>query len=185
MREMGGPDVPGVGWAAGVERLAMLLPAAPAADRPVGDRPIGPEAGRGGCARPAAARRRRGRPPCQGKPGQRMKRADRIGARRVARRRRARAGRRTVARPWQRRRGGAAPGRTRRPACRLTGRPMVAPGFDSRLGRSWPAATSSKRCWPRSSRASTPAQEGRRTSGRWSRPSRPTPRGASCAISRR
>ena len=38
---MGGPDTPGIGWAAGVERLAMLLAAAPAAPRPVAVVPIG------------------------------------------------------------------------------------------------------------------------------------------------
>jgi histidyl-tRNA synthetase len=32
---MGGPDTPGIGWAAGVERLAMLLAETPAAPRPV------------------------------------------------------------------------------------------------------------------------------------------------------
>jgi histidyl-tRNA synthetase len=83
MREMGGPDVPGVGWAAGMERLAMLLAETPAAPRPVAIVPIGPEAEeraqilahelrRAGIAVDLAFR---------GKPGQRMKRADRIGAR--------------------------------------------------------------------------------------------------------
>jgi histidyl-tRNA synthetase len=83
MREMGGPDVPGVGWAAGMERLAMLLADAPAAPRPVAIVPIGPEAEqraqvlahelrRAGIAVDLAFK---------GKPGQRMKRADRIGAR--------------------------------------------------------------------------------------------------------
>jgi histidyl-tRNA synthetase len=38
---MGGPDTPGIGWAAGVERLAMLLAATPAAPRPVAVVPIG------------------------------------------------------------------------------------------------------------------------------------------------
>jgi histidyl-tRNA synthetase len=83
MREMGGPDVPGVGWAAGMERLAMLLAETPAAPRPVAIVPIGPEAEeraqvlahelrRAGIAVDLAFK---------GKPGQRMKRADRIGAR--------------------------------------------------------------------------------------------------------
>ena len=44
MQAMGGPDVPGVGWAAGVERLAMLLAETPTADRPVAIVPIGAEA---------------------------------------------------------------------------------------------------------------------------------------------
>jgi histidyl-tRNA synthetase len=38
---MGGPDTPGIGWAAGVERLAMLLEATPAAPRPIAVVPIG------------------------------------------------------------------------------------------------------------------------------------------------
>jgi histidyl-tRNA synthetase len=80
---MGGPDVPGVGWAAGVERLAMLLPEAPAADRPVAIVPIGPEA-EAAAAVLAQELRRAGVAvdlAFKGKPGQRMKRADRIGAR--------------------------------------------------------------------------------------------------------
>ena len=83
MREMGGPDVPGVGWAAGIERLAMLLAEAPAAPRAVAIVPIGAEAEeralvlahelrRAGIAVDLAFK---------GKAGQRMKRADRIGAR--------------------------------------------------------------------------------------------------------
>jgi len=39
--EMGGPQTPAVGWAAGIERLAMLLGAAPAASRPVAVIPMG------------------------------------------------------------------------------------------------------------------------------------------------
>jgi histidyl-tRNA synthetase len=38
---MGGPDTPGIGWAAGVERLAMLLEKTPAAARPIAVVPIG------------------------------------------------------------------------------------------------------------------------------------------------
>jgi histidyl-tRNA synthetase len=38
---MGGPATPGVGWASGVERLAMLLAEAPAAPRPVVVVPVG------------------------------------------------------------------------------------------------------------------------------------------------
>jgi histidyl-tRNA synthetase len=38
---MGGPDTPGIGWAAGVERLAMLLDETPAAPRPLAVIPIG------------------------------------------------------------------------------------------------------------------------------------------------
>ena len=40
---MGGPDTPGIGWAAGVERLAMLLAETPEAPRPVAVIPIGAE----------------------------------------------------------------------------------------------------------------------------------------------
>lgn len=83
MREMSGPDVPGVGWAAGIERLAMLLAETPQAPRPVAIVPIGAEAEeralvlahelrRAGVAVDLAFK---------GKPGQRMKRADRLGAR--------------------------------------------------------------------------------------------------------
>jgi len=38
---MGGPDTPGIGWAAGVERLAMLLETTPEVPRPVAVVPIG------------------------------------------------------------------------------------------------------------------------------------------------
>jgi len=38
---MGGPPTPAVGWAAGVERLAMLLAEAPPAPRPVAVIPLG------------------------------------------------------------------------------------------------------------------------------------------------
>ncbi len=41
---MGGPTVPAIGWAGGVERLAMLLAEAPPQPRPVAVVPIGPEA---------------------------------------------------------------------------------------------------------------------------------------------
>ena len=39
--EMGGPPTPAVGWAAGIERLAMLLEAAPPAPAPVAVIPVG------------------------------------------------------------------------------------------------------------------------------------------------
>ena len=42
--QMGGPRAPGVGWAAGIERVAMLLEQAPEAKRPVAIVPIGAEA---------------------------------------------------------------------------------------------------------------------------------------------
>src|ERR1700733_4873791 len=42
--EMGGPMTPAVGWAAGIERLAMLMDAAPAAPAPVAVIPVGDSA---------------------------------------------------------------------------------------------------------------------------------------------
>ncbi len=44
IKTMGGPATPGVGWAAGVERLSMLLAEAPAAERPVAMIPAGNDA---------------------------------------------------------------------------------------------------------------------------------------------
>ena len=41
---LGGPSTPGIGWAAGVERLAMMLGDVPAAVRPVAMAPIGEDA---------------------------------------------------------------------------------------------------------------------------------------------
>jgi histidyl-tRNA synthetase len=38
---MGGPSTPGIGWAAGVERLAMLLSQEPQAPRPIAVVPAG------------------------------------------------------------------------------------------------------------------------------------------------
>lgn len=79
MKQMGGPDVAGIGWAAGVERLAMLLPAAPAAPRPTAIVPIGDAAEREAWLL-AAELRREGFVvdlAYRGRPGQRMKRADR------------------------------------------------------------------------------------------------------------
>ena len=76
--------MPGVGWAAGIERLAMLIAEPPAAPRPVALVPIGAEAeafdaaaGRGFCAAGAGRRSRLFAAISQ----RRMRRADRIGAR--------------------------------------------------------------------------------------------------------
>ncbi|MFO1072544.1 MAG: histidine--tRNA ligase [Geminicoccaceae bacterium] len=83
MKEMGGPDIPGVGWAAGVERLAMLLPGTPAEAAPVAIVPIG-AAAEAEAMKLAQTLRRAGvavELAFKGKPGQRMKRADRLGAR--------------------------------------------------------------------------------------------------------
>jgi histidyl-tRNA synthetase len=41
VEQMGGPSVPGVGWAAGIERLSMLIAAPPAAHVPVAIIPMG------------------------------------------------------------------------------------------------------------------------------------------------
>ena len=82
MEQLGGPATPGVGWAAGVERLGLLLDDTPAAPRPVAVVPIGPAAEREAVGL-ADELRRAGIAAdlaFKGKPGQRMKRADRIGA---------------------------------------------------------------------------------------------------------
>ncbi|MCB1884738.1 MAG: histidine--tRNA ligase [Geminicoccaceae bacterium] len=80
--ELGGPATPGVGWAAGIERLAMLSGEPPPPVRPVALVPIGPEAGR--AAAGIADRLRRAGVAVElafrGKPAQRMKRADRANA---------------------------------------------------------------------------------------------------------
>ncbi|HEX8374274.1 MAG TPA: histidine--tRNA ligase [Geminicoccaceae bacterium] len=82
VRAMGGPDVPGVGWAAGVERLAMLLPETPAALGPAAIIPIG-DAAEPHAWELAQKLRRAGLAveiSYKGKPGQRMKRASKLGA---------------------------------------------------------------------------------------------------------
>jgi histidyl-tRNA synthetase len=43
IKQMGGPVTPGIGWAAGVERLAMLLPELAPAKRPIAVIPMGDE----------------------------------------------------------------------------------------------------------------------------------------------
>ncbi|MGE5269738.1 MAG: histidine--tRNA ligase [Thiohalocapsa sp.] len=80
---MGGPAIPGVGWAAGIERLAMLAGEPPAAARPVALVPIGEEA-EGFALRLAEDLRDRGVVVDLGYSGnlqRRMRRADRAGAR--------------------------------------------------------------------------------------------------------
>jgi len=80
---MGGPPTPGVGWAAGVERLAMLLQDAPAAPRPIAVIPIG--SGAATAALELTQRLRHAGFAADlgygGNPGKRMKRANKIGAR--------------------------------------------------------------------------------------------------------
>jgi histidyl-tRNA synthetase len=80
---MGGPDTPGIGWAAGVERLAMLLDQTPAAPRPVAVVPIG-EAVELAALQLAEELRAAGlaaEMDFRGKIGQRLKRAAQRGAR--------------------------------------------------------------------------------------------------------
>jgi histidyl-tRNA synthetase len=83
VRAMGGPDTPGIGWAAGVERLAMLLDEMPAMSRPIAVVPIGdqvePEAL--GLAEELRAAGLTAEMEFRGKVGQRLKRAAQRGAR--------------------------------------------------------------------------------------------------------
>ncbi len=83
MQAMGGAATPGVGWAAGVERLAMLATDPPPPRRPIAVIPIG-EAGKRRAAVLTEDLRRAGL--CVdlgygGNVGKRMKRANRLGAR--------------------------------------------------------------------------------------------------------
>jgi len=81
--EMGGPPTPAVGWAAGVERLAMLLESAPAAPRAVAVIPLG-EAVEGAALAVMQSLRRAGlraEMAYRGNLKRRMERANRIGAR--------------------------------------------------------------------------------------------------------
>jgi histidyl-tRNA synthetase len=80
---LGGPSTPGVGWAGGVERLAMLLDDPPAAPRPVAVIPIGAD-----CEKAALRLSddlRRGGVMVDlgfaGSPSKRMKRANKVNAR--------------------------------------------------------------------------------------------------------
>jgi len=82
VEQIGGSRTPGVGWAAGIERLALLLHSLPPAPIPVAIIPIGPAAERQ--ANSLARRLREAGIAVElafkGKPGQRMKKADRAGA---------------------------------------------------------------------------------------------------------
>lgn len=83
VEEMGGPATPSVGWAAGIERLSMLLPQVPAAPRPVAVIPVG-DAAEGPALDMLQALRRAGVVAEIGYRGnlkRRMERANRIGAR--------------------------------------------------------------------------------------------------------
>jgi histidyl-tRNA synthetase len=80
---MGGPAMPGIGWAAGIERLAMLIAEPPAPPRPVTLVPIGEEA-EAFALRLAEDLRGHGLVVDLGYSGnlqRRMRRADRVGAR--------------------------------------------------------------------------------------------------------
>ncbi len=81
--EMGGPPIPAVGWAAGVERLAMLLPAVPEAAAPVAVVPIAPGLEADAIAILQRLRREGIRAELEytGSLRRRMERANRIGAR--------------------------------------------------------------------------------------------------------
>jgi histidyl-tRNA synthetase len=83
MKLMGGPDVPGIGWAAGVERLALLIATPPMPPRPIAMIPFG-DAGEGKAMTLAHELRRAGFTVDQAYSGnlsRRMKRANKIAAR--------------------------------------------------------------------------------------------------------
>jgi histidyl-tRNA synthetase len=83
VEEMGGPPTPAVGWAAGVERLAMLLPDPPPPPRPVAVVPVG-EAVEDAALDVLQALRRAGvraEMAYRGNLRRRMERANRVGAR--------------------------------------------------------------------------------------------------------
>jgi histidyl-tRNA synthetase len=79
---MGGPATPGIGWAAGIERIAMMLAETPAARRPVAVVPVGAAAEVKAAA--LAERLRRAGFAVEfgygGNVGKRMKRADKLAA---------------------------------------------------------------------------------------------------------
>jgi len=79
---MGGPSVPGVGWAGGIERMALLLSTEPSAPRPIAVVPIGAEAA---AAALKLTQQLRGAGfvadlGFSGNVGKRMKRANKLGA---------------------------------------------------------------------------------------------------------
>jgi histidyl-tRNA synthetase len=80
---MGGPPLPGVGWAAGIERLAMLIAEPPGPPRPIAVVPIG-EAAEAAALSLAEVLRSNGCPVDLGYTGnitRRMRRANRVNAR--------------------------------------------------------------------------------------------------------
>ena len=82
VKQMGGPATPGVGWAAGIERLVMLLPQSLEPARPIAVIPVGEEA-QGPAMTIAQTLRENGYVVDMGYSGnlaKRMKRADRMNA---------------------------------------------------------------------------------------------------------
>lgn len=82
IEQMGGPSTPGVGWAAGIERLSMLLSEPPALPRPIAVIPVG-EGAQGPAMGIAHTLRENGYVVDMGYSGnlaKRMKRADRMNA---------------------------------------------------------------------------------------------------------
>ncbi len=82
VKQMGGPATSGVGWAAGIERLTMLLPQSPEPTRPIAVIPVGEEA-QGPAMTIAQTLRENGYVVDMGYSGnlaKRMKRADRMNA---------------------------------------------------------------------------------------------------------
>jgi histidyl-tRNA synthetase len=83
VEQMGGPHTPGVGWAAGIERLALLTESTPDAPRPLAIVPVGAEMERDALVM-AEMLRRDGFPielAYRGNMSRRMKRANRLNAR--------------------------------------------------------------------------------------------------------
>lgn len=83
MAQMGGPEVPGIGWALGLERVALLMDAPPEAQSPISLIPIGDEAF-DFCFNLAMDLRQEGLPVdflYSGNVAKRMKRANKINAR--------------------------------------------------------------------------------------------------------
>jgi len=81
--QMGGPDVPGIGWAAGIERLALLADGVPEATRPIAVVPVNHEV-EGAAMRLAHRLRGAGlvvELAYRGNLSRRMKRANRLNAR--------------------------------------------------------------------------------------------------------
>jgi histidyl-tRNA synthetase len=83
VEEMGGPPTPAVGWAAGIERLSMLLDSAPTGPAPIAVIPAGPEQEAAAIAAATALRRAglRAEMAYRGNLKRRLERANRIGAR--------------------------------------------------------------------------------------------------------